>query len=112
MIPPPFDLTELALQQAPHASAVHGDFRVSWPLSGAPIALDSAGATLLDCFDGGATPRELANDMVDALGVTHHDALSSVLSFAEALIHAGHLEQVGQAPEPRFLSAYPPFASA
>ena len=106
------DVLDLVLEPAPQASVDDGQFRITWANAGIAIALDPASATLLDCFEGGLSPRELAADMTEALDLEADEAVSTMAALASSLIKSGHLQLRDEPARKRFIASYPPFASA
>ena len=88
-----------------------GSLGVAWAKDGAAIALDEAAATILHCFDEPVTPRELAADLAEAVGLGSDVALRSVCVLAASLGTSGHLIPFGIEPRPAQHLAYPPSAS-
>lgn len=99
------------LRAAPQAVLERDDVRLAWPHGGLPVALDRAGATILDCFAEPLTPRELAADLAAALDLTPEEARRSAASTTMALLNTGHLIPDGMRPMPASRLAYPPSAS-
>jgi hypothetical protein len=96
---------------APQAVLEHPAYRLTWPHGGFPVALGSGAATMLDCFEEPLAPRELATDLVAALGLDEEDALHSIGSFTDSLLRTGHLIPEGLIPMPADRLTYPPSAS-
>jgi hypothetical protein len=107
--PVPFGQTRFVL--APHASIELGTSRLVWPMGGTPAVLDPASAAMLDCFTEPLSPRELADDLVDAIGLDHDTALRSAVDTAYALRMGGHLIAADQVPMPSWRLDYPPSSS-
>ena len=102
---------EQRFRSAPHAFLQLVGFRIAWPASGLPAALDPAATMLLDCFDETASLRELADDLVAALDLAPEVAEQSVHSVATTLLATGHLIPDGTTPSPASFLWYPPTAS-
>jgi hypothetical protein len=96
---------------APNASRSQDSYRLVWPLSGIPIGLDLAGSTLLDCFADGATVREVAEDLVAAIGLEPEVAMTSVSTLVDSLRRSRHLVDPHDEAKKKFLWSYPPMAS-
>jgi hypothetical protein len=96
---------------APQATLTRPAFRVAWPDGGLPVALDVAAAAMLDCFEEPLTPRELADDLVAAIGIEPAVALESASSVAHTLLRSGHVIPEGMVPMPPHSLTYPPPAS-
>ena len=96
---------------APHASIGIGSSRLVWPMGGNPAVLDPASTAMLECFTEPLSPRELADDLVDAVGLDHDTALRSAVDTAYALRMSGHLIAEDQVPMPSWRLDYPPSAS-
>lgn len=99
------------LVRAPQAALQHGAMHIRWPYAGNAAALDDAAVTLLDCFDPPATPQEIADDLVDAVGLDPQVALDTMRNITTKLLGSGHLMVEGLTPLPTSLLAYPPSAS-
>ena len=96
---------------APHARVEAQSFHMIWPQGGLPVAFDPAAAAILDCFGVSASPQEVADDLVAALGLEPDTALRAAVSTALALRQSGHIIAEGQVPMPASLISYPAGAS-
>jgi hypothetical protein len=96
---------------APQAVLERDEFRISWPPGGLPMALDPAAASMLDCFEEPLSPRELAADLVAALGMDARSAERTALTLADSLLRSGQLIPEGLNPMPTSHLSYPPSAS-
>lgn len=104
-------IADMMLVGTPRGWSEVGDLSVAWAKDGTAIALDQAAATILRCFDEPVTPRELAADLVEAVGLGSDVALRSVCALAASLGSSGHLIPSGIEPRPASHLAYPPSAS-
>ena len=102
---------EQRFRSAPYVTLDREEFRIAWPHSGHSVALDRAAATLLDCFGEPVSCTELAEDLVDALGLDRAEALRSIVGLVAQLIPSGHLLPAGSEPQPSEYYLYPPAAS-
>lgn len=104
-------LADTVLVGTPRSWAEVAGLSVAWARDGTAIALDEAAATLLRCFDEPVSPRELAADLVEAVGLEPDAALRSVCALSASLGSSGHLIPVGieQRRAPHLM--YPPSAS-
>ena len=81
---------------APHARVEAQSFHMIWPQGGLPVAFDPAAAAILDCFGVPASPQEVADDLVAALGLEPDTALRAAVSTALALRQSGHIIAEGR----------------
>lgn len=102
---------DLRFRAAPQAAIDRPAFRVAWPHGGLPVALDRAAAAMLDCFSDPLSARELAEDLVVALGLSPHEAQRSAGSIVASLLNSGHVIPEGLEPMPATRLGYPPSAS-
>jgi hypothetical protein len=107
--PVPFAKTRFVL--APQASIDVGTSRLVWPMGGNPAVLDPASAVMLDCFAEPLSPRELADDLVDALGLDEESAVRSAVDTSYAFRIGGQIIAEHQEPMPSWHLDYPPSAS-
>ena len=107
----PQALLDIELVQARHASVDDGDLTVVLPERGDPLPFDAASLTLYQCYESGATPGAIAEDLVDALGLPVQDAQLSSMAFADTLVKSGHLLRTDQVAPQRFRFTFPRLAS-
>ena len=98
------------LRDPQYATVEHEQLSIVLPLRGQPLAFDPASLTLLECFESIVTPREVAADLVDAVGLDVTAAEQMIERFALTLVRSGHLYKSDHGPR-RFGSNYPPAAS-
>jgi hypothetical protein len=110
MVPDLVDLDQ-QLIAAPQASIDHAGFRIAWPHGGLPVALDLAASTVLDLFAEPLSAREVADDLVAAIGLDWETAMQSASTVTTSLLQTGHLIPEGLVPMPAAHLAYPPSAS-
>lgn len=104
-------IADMVLVGTPRSWTDVAGLSVAWATDGAAIALDEAAATILRCFDEPVSPRELAADLVEAVGLEPNAALRSVCALSASLGSSGHLIPVGIEPRRASHLAYPPSAS-
>lgn len=85
-------------------------FRISWPEAGIPAALDAASAAVLDWFENPSTRSELAEDLVEVVGLELATAQSVAHSLIQTFLRGGQLTVAGATLRPD-LYDYPPAAS-
>lgn len=102
---------EQRLTAAPQASIDHAGFRIAWPHGGLPVALDPAASAVLDLFSEPLAAREVADDLVAAIGLDVETAAQSASTVTSSLLRTGHLIPEGLVPMPAAHLAYPPSAS-
>lgn len=104
---PPVD----RFRAAPAAEVSTASARVIWPVGGVPAAFDAAASALFDCFDQPLSIPDLAADLVDAVGLSEPEAMTTAFGFVSGLVQSGHLIREGLKPMPVSLLSYPPSAS-
>lgn len=96
---------------APAAEITTAAARIIWPTGGVPAAFDDAAAALYDCFAAPLSISELAGDLVEAVGLSESEAMTTAFGFVSGLLQSGHLISEGLNPMPVSLLSYPPSAS-
>lgn len=107
----PIRFGDMEFVRVEHAALPLGDVRVVWAEGGVPAVLDRASATLLDCFSEPATPDQLADDLVDVVGLDRDDARRASATAAHWMRNAGLLMQTDREPMEPWRLHYPTAAS-
>ena len=100
-----------AYHLAPRAVADRDNYILAWPTSGKPLALDLAAASILACFEEGASAEEVIDDLVNAIGLEPNAAIRVTSDIVNKGLAAGHLIPEGLNPMPVDRFFYPPVAS-